>query len=125
MPRVTCDSDRQRSVGASTQLAIDPPIGLQRHKVLRRVEAASGADGRHKVRVAGHEDDRIAQVSADELEQLGAERYIGLLLLPADEPAATQRTNPTLGFEMAEMELHSGLLEGRVTGTPEIGPPAM
>jgi len=40
MPHVACDPDRQRSVGASTELAIDPPIGLQSHKVLRRVEAS-------------------------------------------------------------------------------------
>ena len=56
MPRVACDPNRQRPVSESAELAIDPPIGLQRDKVLRRIEPARRADGRHEVGVAGHED---------------------------------------------------------------------
>jgi hypothetical protein len=71
------------------------------------------ADGRHEVRVAGHEDDRIAQVSAYELEQAGPDSHVRLLLLPSDESAAAQGTCLVLGFEVAELELHAGRLEGR------------
>ena len=113
MSRVACDPDRQGAVGAPAELAIDPPIGLQSHKVLRRVEAASRADCRHEVCVAGHEDDRIAQVSADELEKPGTDRHIRLLLLPSDESAAAQWTRLALGFEVAELELNAGGLKGR------------
>jgi hypothetical protein len=55
MLRVACDADRQRSVGTTGELAIDPPIGLQRYKVLRRIEPARRAQSRHEVRVAGRE----------------------------------------------------------------------
>ena len=76
----------------------------------------SRADGRHEVRVAGHEDDRVAQVSADEFEEPGPDRHVCFLLLPTDECAAAQWTRLALGFEVAEPELHAGGLEGREVG---------
>jgi len=111
MSRVACDPNRQRPVGAPAELAIDTPIGLQSHNDLRRVEPARRAHSRHEVRVAGHEDDRVAQVSADEFEQPGADRHVCLLLLPSDERAAAQWARLALGFEVAEPELQAGGLE--------------
>ena len=113
MPRVACDPDGQRSVGAAAELAIYSPVGLESHQILRRVEAASRADGRHEVCVAGHEDDRVARVFADELQQPGSYGHIRLLLLPTDECTAAEWACLALGFEVAELELHAGRLEGR------------
>src|SRR5665647_2005636 len=112
MPRVACDSDRQRPVGTATELTVDSPIGLQRHNVLRRVEAPSRSYGRHQIRVAGHQDCGVAHVFADEFKEPGADSDVRLLLLPSDEPAAAQGTRLILGLEVAEMELHAGRFEG-------------
>src|SRR5665647_1051169 len=113
MPSVARHPDGERPIGALAELSIDPPVGLQGHKALRRVETTRRADGRHEVRVAGHEDDRVAQVSADDFEQPRPDGHVRLLLLPTDACAAAQWARLALGFEVAELELNAGGLEGR------------